>query len=332
MKRGPLTVVMYHFVRPIRGSRYPGIKGLEVAEFVGQLDYLERHYRIVDMESVVAALNGDEALPPNAALLTFDDGYVDHHAHVLPVLERRRLQGSFFVPAEPVLAGRVLDVNKLHLILATAPDAQGLAAEVEREIDLARPKFGLPATNQLRSDHRIATRFDSADIAYLKRLLQRVLPEALRASIVAALFARLVSTDERAVAEELYLSRSHIQEMLGAGMHFGGHGNRHYWLGSLTEPEQRRDIEASLAFIRSVTGGGGPTTFCYPYGDYNPQTTRILGEFRCAVSFTTRVDVAMIPGMPSLELPRLDTNDFPTTGDSPASEWTRRTGSRTGLG
>ena len=36
------TIVMYHYVRELRRSRYPGIKGLSTEKFRGQLDYLAR--------------------------------------------------------------------------------------------------------------------------------------------------------------------------------------------------------------------------------------------------------------------------------------------------
>lgn len=45
-----LTIIMYHYVRPIVGSKFPGIKGLELEGFKRQLDYLESHFEIVSPE------------------------------------------------------------------------------------------------------------------------------------------------------------------------------------------------------------------------------------------------------------------------------------------
>lgn len=74
-----LTIVMYHYVRPIVGSKYPGIKGLEVEAFKRQLDFLEEHYSIVSSEQVLDAISKNSLLPSNACWLTFDDGYKDHY-------------------------------------------------------------------------------------------------------------------------------------------------------------------------------------------------------------------------------------------------------------
>ena len=323
MKSRPLTIVMYHYVRPISSSRYPGINGLEVDDFREQLSYFDRHYTVVTMNDVIAAASAQQELPDNPALLTFDDGYSDHHDFVLPLLAERRMQGSFFVPADPVVSRRVLDVNKVHLILASCPDAARLAAEIEMRLDAQREVRALPTQQQLRDAWRSATRFDSADVAYVKRLLQHALPEDLRSSLAASLFSRYVSADEPAIAEGLYMSVDDVRELVSAGMHVGGHGNRHQWLGRLDASRQREEIEQSVAFLRAVGAARDGFTFCYPYGDYDADTLTILTELDCAAAFTIRVDVATIPGTPRLELPRLDTNDFPKDRGADAQEWTR---------
>ena len=44
----PLTIVMYHYVRPIAASPWPGIKGIETARFESQLDHIQAHYNPVN--------------------------------------------------------------------------------------------------------------------------------------------------------------------------------------------------------------------------------------------------------------------------------------------
>jgi len=50
-----LTIVIYHYVRPIKGSKYPGIRGLELDGFKRQLDYLTENFNIVTTEQVINA-------------------------------------------------------------------------------------------------------------------------------------------------------------------------------------------------------------------------------------------------------------------------------------
>ena len=82
-------VVMYHFVRDLRGQRFPEIKGLTVEEFRGQVRYIRRHYNVIGWTELLAALAvADRPLPPRALLLTFDDGYRDHFDNVFPFWSR----------------------------------------------------------------------------------------------------------------------------------------------------------------------------------------------------------------------------------------------------
>ena len=78
------------------------------------------------MEDFINALKGKVDLPNNSALLTFDDGYIDHYTQVLPVLMNNKLQGSFFIPARILKENSVLDVNKIHFILESCKDIKSL--------------------------------------------------------------------------------------------------------------------------------------------------------------------------------------------------------------
>ena len=69
-----LTIVMYHYVREIKESQFPKIKGLEFEGFKRQLDYLEKHYNLIKASQMIEYLRGGVRLPTNACLLSFDDG------------------------------------------------------------------------------------------------------------------------------------------------------------------------------------------------------------------------------------------------------------------
>ena len=134
-----LTIVMYHFVRDLRHSRYPLIKGLDIPLFKGQIAFLKHHYRFVTMEQVIEALAGGKELSERAVLLTFDDAYSDHYTAVFPLLDELGIQGSFFPPVKAITCNQVLDVNKIHFILAAASDISTLgqsSISVTRSISL----------------------------------------------------------------------------------------------------------------------------------------------------------------------------------------------------
>jgi peptidoglycan/xylan/chitin deacetylase (PgdA/CDA1 family) len=131
-----LTIVMYHYVRDLVRSRYPGIKGRTLDEFKRQLDHIAGRYTVVTAQQVVAAIRGEEPIPENAAWLTFDDGYLDHYTNVFPLLFERGWQGSFFPPSQTVLDGKLLDVNKIHFILAAQPQSDAIIREIKASLDM----------------------------------------------------------------------------------------------------------------------------------------------------------------------------------------------------
>ncbi len=47
---------MYHFVRDLKHSRYPEIKGLSLEEFAGQIAYVRRHYNVIGWGELLDAL------------------------------------------------------------------------------------------------------------------------------------------------------------------------------------------------------------------------------------------------------------------------------------
>jgi peptidoglycan/xylan/chitin deacetylase (PgdA/CDA1 family) len=307
-----LTIVMYHYVRDLERSRFPAIKGLSLDRFRRQLDYIESHYTPVTIEAVIASVATAEPLPDNAVLLTFDDGYIDHFVNVFPLLDSRRIQGCFFPPAQAILEHRVLDVNKIQFVLASVPDAEALLDQVFA----ALPEFS--ASHNLKTrDAYLASiteqhRYDAHAVIVLKRLLQRELPEPVRAEIVRRLFVKHVSTDETAFAAELYMSVEQIACLRRHGMHIGSHGYTHAWLNHISTEIQAEEVDQSLAFLGRFGVAPDNWTICYPYGGFNETLLEQLRPRHCRLGFTVEARVAKIGVDDPLTLPRLDTNDLPS--------------------
>ena len=319
----PLTIVMYHYVRRIAESRHPQIKGLERDLFVQQLEYIKRHYVPVTGEQVIDAIRGGETLPDRAVLLTFDDGYLDHFTTVVPILRRARMSGIFFPPARCVLERQMLDVNKIHFILASTPDTASLVSMIDAAVEAAPAEIGLESLQAYREKYAMASRFDSAEVIYIKRMLQVGLPKAVRSSLVDAMFARVVSNDPVAFAHEVYMDEDQVRCLVDCGMMVGSHGYSHEWLDSQTPQEQAREIDLSMSFLERVGVDLRRWAMCYPYGVWTDAVLSYLRTRGCAVGFTTEVDLADLTSNDPLLLPRLDTNDLPKNADAEPNRWTR---------
>ena len=306
-----LTIVMYHYVRDLERSRFPAIKGLSLERFHRQLDYIESRYAPVTVEAVLASMEGTARLPENAILLTFDDGYSDHFANVFPLLDARRIQGCFFPPAQAILEHRVLDVNKIQFVLASVPDAVALLDKVFATLPEFSSDYDLKMREAYLASITEQHRYDPREVTVLKRLLQRELPEPVRAEIVRRLFAQHVTVDEAAFAAELYMSVEQIDCLCRQGMHIGSHGYTHVWLNSIPAQAQAEEVDRSLAFLTQFGVTSDNWTICYPYGGFNETLLEQLRPRHCRLGFTVEARVAQIGVDDPLTLPRLDTNDLP---------------------
>ena len=304
-----LTIIMYHYVRPIAKSKYPRIKGLEISGFKRQLDYLEANFRIVSSEDVIDSVTKNILLPPKACWLTFDDGYKDHFRYVLPELLDRNISGAFFPPSTVIQDAKILNVNSIHHILASTTDSETLV----KRLNSLCLEIGLKA-GQIQSFYdtfAIANRFDTATTIYFKRMLQHALPEEIRDQIVTTLFEEYIGLNERTFSDELYMNLQEVKELVQMGMYVGSHGTMHSWLNKLPKNKQKTDILLSLEFLEEVGTSTKNWVMCYPYGAYDDTTISLLEEFKASLAVTTEVRTAHIGQDHPLKLPRFDTNDFP---------------------
>ena len=121
----------------------------------------------------------------------------------------------------------------------------------------------------------------------------------------------LVNTDQtfkryEDVKERDMLNMAEIREMIKAGISFGGHTCSHPHLPQLSEEDQKREIINSLHALKElVPEPGRVATFCYPYGEYNEITLRIVQEAGCPCALSVRQGVNQ-KGVSMLELKRVE--------------------------
>ncbi len=305
---GDCLVVMYHYVRDAAGSRFPGLKALAPADFEAQLDWLARDWHPVTFPQFEAAMRGDAPLPARAALLTFDDGFVDHYETVFPSLRARGWSGVFFLAGatlddEP----RLLNVHKTQFLLAVL-GAGRFSSAVDAAIETAMPEAG-----NRRLAHRAEVyRYDASPDLAAKHLLNYELPFAVSDHVLSDLFAAHLG-DETAFARGLYVAPEMVREMAAGGMTFGFHTERHPVLSRLDGVVQRAELHGGAARVRALTGQES-VPFCYPYGHphtYDVHTLAALDEGGYAAAFNTVRRLARPAADPRFEIPRFDTRDLP---------------------
>ncbi len=299
-------VAFYHYVRDAAATPYPRLKALPVASFVEQLDWLARTRTVVDYPTFEAHLEARRSLEASA-LLTFDDGFIDHYEAVFPRLRDRGWSGVFFLAGSTLATPpRVLNVHKTHFLVATL-GAAGFAQAVRDSL----AEEAVEAGNGLARQSSVY-RYDRTADLEVKHLLNYELPFEVADRILSALFDRHLG-DEAAFARDLYLSPATIAEMAAAGMTFGFHGEHHRVLSRLSKDEQRQELAGGVDRVRRLTGQNA-VPFCYPYGHshtYNADTLAILAETGYASAFNTARRDVDVTRDARFEIPRFDTRDLP---------------------
>jgi peptidoglycan/xylan/chitin deacetylase (PgdA/CDA1 family) len=319
-----LTIVTYHYIRDIAASKWPNIKGLERKQFAAQLDYLLSHHTAIDMPMLFAHARGENVdWPKHPLLLTFDDGYSDHFETVFHELAQRKIRGAFFAPTCSLLDRRMLDVNKVHFVLAAVDDHEKIGEEIDGHMHELLGTGSEQLIKQFRSEMAKASRWDPPATVYVKRVLQRGPAADVRSAIASKLFHRHVSADEGSFAEELYMTVSQAREMMAAGMHFGSHGDQHIWFNHSDGSAQERDIVDSLRLRAALDLKPSELSFCYPYGGYDATTLDLMDKHGFQLGLTTRLSLNRMDGdRRMLELARIDGGaDVPEGRDSPRSSW-----------
>lgn len=307
-----MYIIMYHYVRKLKGSRYPEIKGLELDYFRKQIDFLKnKGLEFVSLRNITE----EEKISDKSVLLTFDDGYIDHYMNVFPILEDNGITGVFSMPAKILRERKALDVNKIHYILACTEIIK-LREELFKRMDYYRgTEFCFPSNQELYNKLTIEDRFDDKDTVFVKRILQVELPEKLRNIIADELFKKFVTENETAFVDELYMNMDQIKMMKRYGMEFAIHGYDHYWMNHLTEQSLAKDIENALEVFDGIIDQKN-WCCCYPYGSYSDMVIRVAKSLGATSGLAT--DVAIYhPGKDDIyKIPRLDTNDFPPKSDN----------------
>ncbi|MDX2055547.1 MAG: polysaccharide deacetylase family protein [Polyangiaceae bacterium] len=244
-----LTVLTYHSVGTVRPDYPfdPEVVDATAESFDAQLRILRKHCSVVRIDDVLSALGGGR-LPPNAVLITFDDGYKSCHKVAFPLLQRHGLPATFFIATDYVEERRLFWWDIIHYVFKSTTEAA---------IELSYP-------NPLRLDLSDRT----ASIALLLRLAKETYGIDVRTFVTHLAERAKVPLDrerERILADELIMTWDEIRELSSAGMDVEGHTRSHRVLQTLTPTELSEELLGCRMKLESELGKP-VRTLAYPVG------------------------------------------------------------------
>ena len=304
-----ISIINYHFVREKPSINKIKLNALTKKLFINQLDFISEKYNFISAKDCISTIYNKKDLPPNPVLLTFDDGYIDHYKTVFPLLVDRSITGCFFPVAKVIKERKMLEVNKIQLIIGSTK-INLLINDLRQLINENKSIYDLNDFEFYRNNISYKHPYDSKDVIFVKNLLQISLKPKIRNFFIDFLFKKYVTSNEKGICEELYLSFDQIRTMKDNGMYFGSHGYSHQWLNQLNYEEQKFEILNSINFLKDIKVNKNELMISYPFGGYNKSTISILKENNFKIAFTTTVGEADLSKNNAFTLERYDTNHF----------------------
>lgn len=301
-----LVAVNFHYIRDDFDAPYASIFGVTPEQFRSQLLILGKTGDFVGSDDIVAALDGRKPLPERAIAVTFDDGLAEQFAAAWPILQEMGIPAIFFPNTACIASATVETVHKIHILRSQIAPADILAVLAEyadsHDIDLAK----FDTTNA-----RLQYKYDTAENAELKYLLNFVLTASQQAELVDRALATLTDFDEAAVSRRLYMNPEQVLALDRAGA-LGSHGHRHFMLGALPPAEINAQIRDSMQVFRDW-GCRRLQSFSYPYGSREacpPAAAAVAAD--CGLRFAFTTERAANPDLQCpMYLARFACNDLP---------------------
>lgn len=277
--RRSLTVLNYHRIdeptRPDFDSFKPNVSAT-ASEFERQMEYVSRWFHVISLSDLIAWLDGRQELPPYAALITFDDGYLDNYTTAFPILQKYRLPALIFLTT-----GHIGTDNPFYWDLAAYCFCR------TRHTQLIFPDGNLVrfSTPQEREE---------ACREWVESL--KVMPENEKRVWVDRLADALDVSIPAGHSRGLMMNWDQVREMHKHGIDFGAHTVDHPILTRVSFEEACQQIRTSKSRVEEEVGTE-VLSFAYPNGqvvDVDPRIEQAVAESGMRAAFT------LLPGPTSL--------------------------------
>ncbi len=288
-----LTVVNYHRVNaPDAARRFDeGTLDASPQGFSAQIAFLKRNYTLLDPNLLPDLLSGSRPWPRRAALITFDDGYLDNHDCALPILQDHGAKALFFIACDYVERRKLYWWDRVSNVLKrSTKHSITLDYPTSRTIDLSQG-----TAKPERELHRLVKRTPELDLAeFLARLTE----------------AAGVTWDdrlEREYADELVMTWSHVKALRAAGMTIGSHTRTHRVLDTLPTSELDAELSGSRQDLEEALGEE-VWAIAYPVGypvSHIPEIRSALERAGYQVGFTYNTGVQCLVGADHFNMARL---------------------------
>lgn len=265
-----LTVLNYHRIDWLDKNQdmfQPNISASPQA-FDEQMAFVAKWYRVISLQELTDWLLHNKPLPPHAALITFDDGYLDNYTHAFPILKKYDFSAVIYLTSGFIASNRLF------------------------YWDLASFCFFHTQTDRVRFPDNSEKTWKSEDEKkqVLKAWIEamKLLKEEEKQKWVSSLPEALSVSIPHEAFKSVMLNWNQIREMRSAGIEFGAHTINHPILTRVPLQEANQEIVGSKKKIENELGEP-VTSLAYPNGmkaDFNKDVTLLAKEAGLSTAFT----------------------------------------------
>jgi len=250
---------------------------VEVPTFQSHLAFLQRYFEILPLSQLgfpgSDTLFGSHTNKP-LCFLTFDDGWYDFYTHAFPLLSRRRIPATVFLPTEFIGTTDWFWTDRLASLLYQ----QHTSTRYEPQNHKASSRM---VNRLLNFDGSFESRLESS-IHFLKGFNLDQIEEAI--TELSTLWNTIPN-----IPGPAFLTWSQVREMAGTEfITFGSHTANHQILTTLNDKQIRHELDRAredLLAQKAVTIPFIP--FCYPNGNHTPNIARMVMNAGYNLAVTT---------------------------------------------
>lgn len=269
--RGRLRILCYHGIW-LGPCSFPGDSMfMRAQDFARRMRMLQTMgYNILPLAEAIDRLQSGR-LPPEAAVITIDDGWYGTFGVMLPILRELRLPATLYCDTAHLEWGRPIPHVMATYLKTCAHAPVPPAAEA---LYSAATNLGSKITDRLLAVRAYAAACSIDLKPYLEnRAFDYMTPQELR-------IARLNGLDVQL------------------------HTHRHS-LHDFTSKEIQREIEDNRAALGELLGSGNFAHFCYPSGEHRLEACDMLAKLGIKSATTLRPGLCRRSGQDVMRLPRL---------------------------
>src|SRR5882672_944385 len=267
---GRLSIATFHRVLPDALRQAYPYRGLAVTpeELDALLAYFGAHYDCGSLATQYDRYLAGTTSPRPLMAMTFDDGQHDNYQYALPLLEKRGIKATFFIPVLAVEKQQLLWHDRLGFAISALLEESAVG---ERRLDVVLSKAGLARTGTRSIAEEVVRQAKRLDPLSRARLVDDLAPVAGPREPD---FARLMTFDE-------------LASLARAGHEIGSHSMSHPLLPECSDSALSYEASKSREILRDCTGQP-VESFCYPNGDSDERCRAAVAQAGYRLAVTTR--------------------------------------------